>query len=75
MPRPMQEHQTTTWAIPLVSPLRVLHSIVAREVHSVWSTLFWWLHTAVLFTWTDYKTLFLPVVSTVFLGLHNNYQS
>ena len=25
------------------------------------------LHTAILFTWTDYKTIFLPIVSIIFL--------
>jgi hypothetical protein len=29
------------------------------------------LHTAILFTWTDYKTIFLPIVSMPFLLLHS----
>ena len=28
------------------------------------------LHTAILFTWTDYKTIFLPIVSMLFFLLH-----
>jgi hypothetical protein len=66
--------------MPALTPYYINNSPWSVSVHltfskaeafllSFFSAVMYHLHTAILFTWTDYKTIFLPIVSSIIPSL------
>lgn len=49
---------------PWSVPVNLTFSRVEQFLLKLFSIVKYHLHTAILFTWTDYKTIFLPIVSS-----------
>ncbi len=48
---------------PWSVPVNLTFSRAENFIFDFFSAVMYHLHTAILFTWTDYKTVFLPIVS------------
>ena len=53
------------WAVSVNLTLAMVVNIFLL----IFSMVKYHIHTAILFTWTDYKTIFLPIVSTTRLPI------
>ena len=49
--------------LPWSVPVNLTFSRAEHSLLNFFFAVMYHLHTAVLFTWTDYKTIFLPIVS------------